>query len=167
LDEIAAWWRARALAVVQIADAGDGALALRVDGPAGTVVLTRAVQVNAPTALWAGGYHQVRNTSLVLRAPLRPWIGVSRSTSLELSDWLRQQGYIVEISEERQRYSCYLDHAEFTASQERALLDKIENGNFPLVRLGRWPHGARSALAVTGDIDALTLWDYGLRLWER
>jgi hypothetical protein len=30
--------------------------------------------------------------------------------------------------------------------------------------LGLWPAGARSALAVTGDIDALTLWDFGLRL---
>lgn len=27
-----------------------------------------------------------------------------------------------------------------------------------------WPAPARSALAITGDIDALTLWDYGLRL---
>jgi hypothetical protein len=29
--------------------------------------------------------------------------------------------------------------------------------------LGRWPHNTGSALAITGDIDALTLWDYGLR----
>jgi len=30
-----------------------------------------------------------------------------------------------------------------------------------------WPAPARSALAITGDIDALTLWDYGLRLFGR
>jgi hypothetical protein len=35
------------------------------------------------------------------------------------------------------------------------------------VWLGRWLNGARSALAITGDIDALTLWDCGLRFFER
>ena len=61
------------------------------------------------------------------------------------------------------RYSYYLDRATFTAEDQRPLLAEIEGADKPLVRLGRWPNGARSALAVTGDIDALTLWDYGLR----
>ncbi|MCK5620360.1 MAG: hypothetical protein KAJ17_13215, partial [Candidatus Krumholzibacteria bacterium] len=34
----------------------------------------------------------------------------------------------------------------------------------PLLRFGAWPHGNRSALAVTGDIDALTIWDFVHRL---
>jgi hypothetical protein len=34
----------------------------------------------------------------------------------------------------------------------------------PSVELGRWPDGARSALAVTGDVDALTIRDYTRRL---
>jgi hypothetical protein len=33
----------------------------------------------------------------------------------------------------------------------------------PLIRLGAWPYGNRSALAVTGDIDALTIWDFAHR----
>ena len=35
------------------------------------------------------------------------------------------------------------------------------------IRLAPWPEGAQSALAITGDIDGLTLWDYGLRIWGR
>ena len=42
---------------------------------------------------------------------------------------------------------------------------ELETGRFPLLRLGRWPGGAKSALAVTGDVDALTIWDYALRFF--
>jgi peptidoglycan/xylan/chitin deacetylase (PgdA/CDA1 family) len=37
----------------------------------------------------------------------------------------------------------------------------------PALWVGRWPDGARAALAVTGDIDALTVADYALRLVGR
>jgi hypothetical protein len=106
-------------------------------------------------------------TEFALRAPLRPFIGLSPVTSPDLAGFLRQQGYIVETSEEGHLYSYYFDQSEFTASQKRVLLSQIEETDRPLLRLGRWPNGARSALAITGDIDALTLWDYGLRFLGR
>jgi hypothetical protein len=102
-----------------------------------------------------------------LRAPCRPFVGLSPATSPRLTDFLWQQGYIVEVSMESGRYACYFDQVEFVAGQERRLLAQIEEVGRSLVRLGRWPNGARSALAITGDIDALTLWDYGLRLLGR
>ena len=167
LDEIAAWWRARAGANVEVTDAGDGGWRLTVAGPEGTTVLARAVEVDAPTVPWADGYRQVKATAFTIHAPLRPFIGLSPATSPELADFLRQQGYIVEISQESHQYSYYFDQTEFTARQERPLLAQIEGTDGPLVRSGRWPDGARSALAITGDIDALTLWDYGLRFFGR
>ncbi len=39
---------------------------------------------------------------------------------------------------------------------------QIESGRAPF-----WPGNARSALSITGDIDALTLWDYGARFIGR
>jgi peptidoglycan/xylan/chitin deacetylase (PgdA/CDA1 family) len=167
LDEIAAWWQTRAKATVEITDAGGGKFHLVVTGPSGTTVLAHAVQVDAPAGPWADGYRQVEATTFTLHAPLRPFIGLSPATSPELADFLRQQGYIVEISEEGHPYSYYFDETEFTVEHERPLLAQIEGTGRPLVRLGRWPNGARSALAITGDIDALTLWDYGLRLFGR
>jgi peptidoglycan/xylan/chitin deacetylase (PgdA/CDA1 family) len=167
LDEIAAWWRARAEATLEITDAGNGRLHLAVTGPSGTTALTRGVQVDAPTAPWAEGYQQVQATTFTIQAPHRPFIGLSPTTSPKLTDFLRQQGYILEISDQGHRYSCYLDRPEFTAEHERRLLTQIEASDRPLIRLGRWPNGAHSALAITGDIDALTLWDYGLRLFGR
>jgi len=167
LDEIATWWRARAGATVEITDAGDGGLHLVVAGPSGTTVLARAVEVDAPTVSWADGYRQVEATTFTLHAPLRPLIGLSPATSPKLTSFLRQQGYIVEIGEQGHHYAYYLDQTNFTAEDQRPLLAQIERTGRPLVRLGRWPDGARSALAITGDIDALTLWDYGLRFFGR
>ena len=48
---------------------------------------------------------------------------------------------------------------------EMKLLDYIEGRNVPLIRFGRWPDGARSAMSVTGDLDALSLGDYLTRLY--
>jgi peptidoglycan/xylan/chitin deacetylase (PgdA/CDA1 family) len=167
LDEIATWWRARAGATVEVADAGVGRFRLMVAGPRGTTVLARAAEVDAPTEPWADGYRRVKAATCTVSASLRPFIGLSPVTSPKLADFLRQQGYIVEISEQGHRYSMYFDQANFVPEQERSLVAQIEGAAGPLVRLCRWPDGARSALAVTGDIDALTLWDYGLRILGR
>jgi peptidoglycan/xylan/chitin deacetylase (PgdA/CDA1 family) len=167
LSEIAAWWRDRTEATVEINDVGKGTLHLAVSGPSGTSLLARAVQVDAPTAPWANGYRQVNTTTVTLHSPLRPFIGLSPVASPQLAHFLRQQGYITETSTHSQHYSYYFDQTDVAADQERSILAKIEATDRPLVRLGRWPKGARSALAVTGDIDALTLWDYGLRFLGR
>jgi len=164
LDEIAVWWRERTAAVVDVVEAGDGALRLSVAGPPGTTILVRGVGVGESTEPWAEGYLQVKDvTAITIYCERRPFIGVSPDSPPTLADFLRQQGYIVQAAVDERSYAFYLDRTDFTAADESLLLAQIEDADFPLVRLGRWPDGARSALAVSGDIDALTLWDYGLR----
>jgi peptidoglycan/xylan/chitin deacetylase (PgdA/CDA1 family) len=167
LDEIAAWWRTRTEASVEVSDAGDGGLRLTVTGPRGVSVLARAVETDAPTTAWANGYRQVAVTTLTIRAPQRPFIGISPGTAPGLAHFLRQQGYILETSEDKHLHSHYVHRAEFAPEDQRALLTEIEGSDGSLVRLSRWPDGARSALSITGDIDALTLFDYGLRALGR
>ena len=167
LDEIADWWRARSAAEVRISDTAGGRLRVSVAGPSGTTVLVRGVEVDAATQAWADGYREVQGTTFTVRSPRRPFIGVSPTVSPELSTFVRQQGYIVETSQHGDRYAHCLQQTRFHAQDQRTLLAQIEGTSFPLVRLGRWPHGAHSALAITGDIDALTLWDYGLRFLGR
>ena len=163
LDEIATWWRARTAATAEVSDVDGGGLHLTVAGPEGTMVLARAVRVDMPTLPWADGYRQVQGTTFTIHAPLWPFIGLAPGVSPELADFVRQQGYIVQVSEQSHLYAFYFDQVDFSPEHERRLLDQIEGSDRPLVRLGRWPNGAHSALAITGDIDALTLWDYGLR----
>jgi hypothetical protein len=112
-------------------------------------------------------YWRVKAAEFRILCNRRPFIGVSHSSSPRLVTFLRQQGYIIEQAKDDQRHTLYLDRPRFNIEDERPLLTAIEQGDFPLLRLGRWPYGARSALSITGDIDALTIWDYGLRFLGR
>ena len=167
LGEIDAWWRARSAATVDVQETGEGAWRLSVAGPPGTTILARGVQMAEPVEPWADHYGRVTSTTCNVRAACRPLVGVSPTSPAELISFLRQQGYIVLVSRDRQAFSIYLDQTDFSAQDERPILAQIEESASPLVRLGRWPNGARSALCVSGDVDALTLWDYGLRLFGK
>jgi len=164
LDEIAEWWRARAQARIRLRPAGAGRWRVEVDAPKGAVLHLRNVQVNAPTSPWDDRYRQSQPTALMIRSPYPPCVGLSPGSDPALQTFLQQHGYPFEVSNARHRYPFYLDIPAFRPEDHRPLLDTIEKGTWPLVRLGRWPRGARSVLAITGDIDALTLWDYILRL---
>jgi peptidoglycan/xylan/chitin deacetylase (PgdA/CDA1 family) len=167
LGEIDAWWRARSAATVDVQETGKGAWRLSVTGPPGTTILARGVQMAEPVEPWADHYGRVTSTTCNVRAACRPLVGVSPTSPAELISFLRQQGYIVLVSRDRQAFSIYLDQTDFSAQDERPILAQIEESARPLVRLGRWPNGARSALCISGDVDALTLGDYGLRLFGK
>ena len=162
LDEIASWWRLRAAASVQVAEVGNDRYQITVDGPPGTTILARGIQVMAPAAQWADGYQRVDAYSFTAVAEKRPIIGVAPRSSPRLVSFLRQQGYIVDTAIDTGSYAVYLDQIDLAERDERPLLDRLDKVSH-LIRLGRWPEGTHSALAITGDIDALTLNDYILR----
>lgn len=167
LDEIANWWRDRTAATVNINEMKDNTFQVTVAGPPGTTLLARNIDVSEPTETWADGYRKVDRLTCRLQSEHRPFIGVSPSSSVDLRNFLRQQGYLVEVNDKRHLYSIYFDQLDFAPDDEYHLLNAIEKNTKPLVRLARWPYGTRSALSITGDIDALTLWDYGLRLFGK
>jgi len=167
LSDIALWWRGLCDATVQVRSVGQDALELIPDGPEGTTLLLRSLDVRTAASPWAGGYQRATQAPCVIHTRKRPFIGVSPGSSSILLSFLRQQGYIVEVSSQPDAYTFYIERSSFSRREERPLLDHIEEADFPLARLNRWPNGARGALAVTGDIDVLTLWDYGLRFFGR
>jgi peptidoglycan/xylan/chitin deacetylase (PgdA/CDA1 family) len=167
LDEIAAWWRQRSETTVALAQADAGRWQVTVDSPPGVTILARNVHVSAPTRPWADGYQRVDARSFTAQADRRPVVGVPPNSSTRLSSFLRQQGYLVEVANGDRLCSIRLDQTDLAEREERKLLARLEQEQGPLLRLGRWPDGARSALSITGDIDALTLWDYGLRFLGR
>jgi peptidoglycan/xylan/chitin deacetylase (PgdA/CDA1 family) len=163
LDEIAEWWKQRAALRIDVTQRENGQYDVAVQGPAQASVVVRSAQVVGTAEVWADGYRLVRSHCFAVRCDSRPLIGISGRSSESLVTFLRQQGYLLEVSEERAGYSIYLDRPNFVREDERPLIQDIEKSQAPLIRISRWPGGTRSALAVTGDIDALTLWDYGLR----
>lgn len=167
LDEIAAWYRGLGQAAFTAQPQTDGSLRFIIHAPAEAALLARCVEVDSPTKAWAQGYKQVLSSEFVIRGEQRPWIGLAPDRPASLQSFLQHQGYLVEISADPQAFSYYFPQRNFQPENERPLLSILETGNQPMLRLGRWPGGAQAALAVTGDVDAFTLWDYGLRLLNR
>jgi len=50
--------------------------------------------------------------------------------------------------------------------QRSRLVKQIEALEAPLLRFGCWPDGSRAALAISSDIDSVTVQDFFLRLLE-
>ena len=167
LAEVAAWWKARAQTAVTVRRMGECQYHFVIKGPAGTSVYARSARVDCPSSPWVSPYARVEGTEFNLTAAANALIGISPAASPELIAFLREQGYILESSPERDQYHTYFDQTTFSYNGARQVIAQIEGSGAPLLKLGKWPHGAQSALSVTGDIDALTLSDYVLRLMNR
>lgn len=166
LEEIARWWCARADSSVSVDDLGPGSYRVRIRGPRDLTLLARDVQVRGAEP-WADGYVRVRGVEFDLSADHRPVIGVHPSSPDSLAEFLREQGYVVEITASGATNSLLLKRERFLRADERPLLAELQAARVPVIRLGRWPDGARSALSITGDVDALTIWDYAFRFLGR
>jgi hypothetical protein len=165
-DQIARWWRDRAASTVAVSDAGPCRLRVTVLGPGGLTLLARHLDVPGAEP-WHGAYVRVPSTEVDVPAAPRPFVGVLPSTPAALTAFLREQGYIVERAASARDHGYVVERGRFSASDRRSLLAEIEDQPSPLLRLGRWPDGAQSALSVTGDVDALTIGDYARRLLGR
>jgi hypothetical protein len=167
LDEIANWYRCLGQASIEVSQEADNQFQIKIQALSTAAILIRSLEVESPTKTWSSGYRSVSKNEFRFHSNKRPFIGLSSDCPLSLQKFLKHQGYLIEISDDPQAYSFYLMQTSFYPEDERSLLLEIDNGDWPLVRLGRWPSGARSAMAVTGDIDAITLLDYGKRVIGR
>lgn len=177
LAEVAAWWKIRPQCQIDIVAAGPGVWHVQVNAPTAARILAQAADVlpwnetlAGPAAVsrpWFGSTYEVLANRFTVRSPTRPIIGLAPGSALPLLGFLRQQGYIVEIGAQREDYSVFFGQTEFDPVRDgRRIIRVVENATAPLLRFSRWPAAARSALAVSGDIDALTVWDYLWRLRE-
>jgi hypothetical protein len=165
LDEIAAWWRERTRTSVQIRDQGTNMLSVSIRGPEGVTALARGMEI--PGEPWSDGYVQIRGADFFVHATRRPVIAVHPASAPSLVTFLQEQGYIVELTDSPDQHTYFLQRERFSREDQRGLVAELENGRFPLLRLARWPKGTRSALSITGDVDALTIWDYASRFVGR
>jgi peptidoglycan/xylan/chitin deacetylase (PgdA/CDA1 family) len=166
LEELARWWQERAATDVVVHDSTGGWLHVEVRGPKDLVTFARNVEVPGAERLGDGSLRVIHGRFDV-RAKVRPFIAVHPASPRAIRTFLREQGYIVEVANSPQGYGSFLRRDRFSSEDELPLLRELEIGRTPLLRLGRWPGGARNALAITGDVDALTIWDYALRFVGR
>ncbi len=163
LDEIAEWWMRRtacALSVETMLSAGE--YRVRLEGDPRAVLLVRGARVPGSEP-WFQADRIVRVRDFVVHAWHRPVIGISPRTPYSAHVFLREEGFVVEASSRRADFGTYIDAA---APTEAELLHAVDDSPGPLVRIWRWPDAARSALAITGDIDSITLHDFFWRVLE-
>lgn len=150
LDEIAQWWDAKARNRAQFVREGDH-FRVEVSACPGTTVFVRA---NGPERAQTPA-------TFVVESLARPCVGVAPGSSREALTVLADLGYIVEVGERADGYAVHLGRVE---RDDFAAIDAcrrvIDESRKPLVRFGTWPDACKSALSVTGDIDALTIWDF-------
>jgi hypothetical protein len=165
LRDVNRWWREKAAFAVERTQTGS---MLRLDFRCSerATVLVRNIATPHSTRPWYGSYRELEARTLELEESERPWVGVAEDAPPGAIAFLRDQGYIVEAGPRARGSSIYLSSADLAGYQDPVrLLSHIEASPAPLVRFWRWPAGARSALCVTGDLDALSITDYAARIF--
>jgi peptidoglycan/xylan/chitin deacetylase (PgdA/CDA1 family) len=163
LDEIAEWWLRRSHFSLRVTRAGAGRCKVRLEADADATLLVRGLGV--PRSPWYGADARCESRQFEAEAARLPVVSVSRRSPAEVAAFVAEEGYATQISDHGDGFGAHVDVATRTWS-EAAVLETIAAAPGPLVRVWRWPDGARSALAVSGDIDALTLRDFVARSWE-
>ncbi|HSM23838.1 MAG TPA: polysaccharide deacetylase family protein, partial [Anaerolineaceae bacterium] len=167
LDEIATWFKSVEQTVFKIQNEGGQLFYAQISAPDRARILARSPEIIAATEPWDVDFQIVCSNNFFLRSEKRPVIGLSPDSPKPLKKFLRSQGYLTELSADSEAYSIYLDRDTFCHEDERSILKEIEGNHSTLVRLSRWPDGARCGLAITGDVDAFTIWDYVKRMRAR
>jgi len=164
--EISHWWREKAKFQSEISQISAG-LRISFICSSRATILVKGLNSSALEE-WDGTYSRLNTLTLDVPAKPRPFVGIAPSASRGMTSFLQDQGYILDTTEKASQCSVYLE--DFTLAQLKTRLDLvnwIERSTGPLVRFWRWPDGAKSALSITGDLDALSLSDYFLRLFGR
>jgi peptidoglycan/xylan/chitin deacetylase (PgdA/CDA1 family) len=167
LREIAGWWREKNGFEFEISEVGRGRYSVNASCSGRATILFKQCNVSAPAEKWYDGYQSVMARDFILESHTRPAIGVALNTSPAAISFLKNEGYALEKSDQPGNYGIFLNNlAQFSAVDEKPLAEYLEHSGAARLRFWRWPDRARSALSVTGDIDAMTLIDFALRIRE-
>jgi hypothetical protein len=167
LCDISAWWREKDGFSTAVSDTPAGLHVSFVCSDRATI-LVKGVDGSNLQQSWHGPYFQLQSQELHLTGSTRPFIGLPANTPGSTVAFLQDQGYILDIGEMAAGCATYIDAAILDRMTNKVeLVNWVESSPGPLARYWRWPEGARSALCVTGDLDALTLFDYASRLFVR
>jgi peptidoglycan/xylan/chitin deacetylase (PgdA/CDA1 family) len=153
LAEIDSWWRARTGLRLDLRQGEGGGYSVAAPASGRVGLLAR---------IPAEGLEEPIGRGAVVDSDMKPLIGVSPRAPDALKLFIRDMGYFFDITEDRELYPVYLDALTHRATAA----DLIENCRHPLICDTFWPSPYRAAMAITGDIDCLTLGDFLRRFLE-
>lgn len=168
LGEIAQWWKEREGFRLEVNSEGNGKYRVTADcSEKATLLLKNCKTGGAAAELWYDGYQSISARDFVVESSRSPVIGVGLDSSPQAVNFLRSEGFVVEPSDQPDKYGLYLnDIGHFHVTDVKPLSEKVERSKAPLLRYWRWPYQAKCALSITGDIDSITLLDFALRIYE-
>jgi hypothetical protein len=163
MGDIYKWWTEKKTFSVNLNEKGNGVYEVEAKCSAQATVLVKSNGFE--NGKFYHGFDIVKERRFSIKGQRRPVIGIPNESSPELVEFLRNEGFIFEPGNEKEKYSVYLDRFKtFSEKDETEALRIIHSTNSPLIRFWRWPFGYKSALTITGDIDALTSADFFSRL---
>lgn len=167
LRDVSDWWREKSDFSIAVSHAPDG-LHISFNCSERATILIRGLGSYGSAGVWDGAYHQLQSRALDVPSGPRPFVGLAPNAPRHVVSFLQEQGYILDTGDTAKSCGTYIDAATLARlTSEVELVQYIEASTGPLVRYWRWPGGAKSAMCVTGDLDALTLLDYASRLFAR
>lgn len=167
LRDIADWWLEKADFRSQVSTKSTELHISFVTSPRATL-LVKGLDGYGTQEAWDGSYNRLHAETLDVPGLPRPLVGIASGVPAPVAAFLQEQGYILDTGEMAPHCAIYLDPTTLAGLKTQVeLVNYIEKSTGPLVRYGRWPNGAKAALCITGDLDALSLLDYGSRLFIR
>ncbi len=164
LSDISAWWKEKSGFKVEICVTLDKLILNFICSTRATILLRGADNFNQADP-WDEKYSRLLSRSVELPSNPRPFVGIAPGIDEEIISFLSEQGYILDQSDLAHQCVTYIDDETLRKhSTQVQLINYIERSDGQMVRFWRWPDGARCALSITGDLDALTLVDYATRL---
>jgi peptidoglycan/xylan/chitin deacetylase (PgdA/CDA1 family) len=165
LGNIYAWWKEKEGFTITLKNEGNSEYQVEAKCSPRATLLVRSKYLAGSE--FYSGYSVMKKQRFSIRSNKVPIVGIPKDSSRELVSFLKNEGFIFEMSEEKERYSVYLNNAEdFLEKDEVKTLETIHSSDLPLIRFWRWPGECKSALSITGDIDALSSADFLLRILE-
>jgi hypothetical protein len=165
MKEVAEWWKEKSQFEVGFRSEPQKGFWVKCKCSDRAVILCRNHCSEALQSFLYKDYHTIKQREFfVASRELKPCIGVRPSCSQMLLNFLKDEGFPFEVSQDSSKYSLCLDGYEiFNRKDEQNLLNMIERSTNPIIRYWRWPQGKRSAFITSHDLDCLTLTDFLLR----
>jgi hypothetical protein len=164
LRDICAWWKEKDDYNFQI-NRHNGNYHLVIEPQKRATLLQRGIDNNLLSVYWDEKYQRILEKRIVLSEDHLPLIGVSPGSPDWVTEALSRKGYIVVNLEDWEDYTIKVNNQFLEGCNNPVeLIASIEELDVPLIRFWPWPDGNRSALCLSGDLDALSLLDYATRL---
>lgn len=164
LKDISGWWKEKDDQKINI-ERSDGEFHLVIEPQQRATMLQKGLNNHFLTSDWDENYQRILEKRIVLSKDYLPLIGVSLDSPDWVTEALSRKGYIVVNLEDWVDCTIKVNNQFLNGCNNSVeFISSIEELDVPLLRFWPWPDGCRSALCLSGDLDALSLIDYATRL---